>query len=160
MRTAIHRLKFEGRRELATPLGNLLASFVCRTPALGRPERVVPVPLHPARQRARGYNHALLLAQPVARALGVPLLPHGLARVVDTVPQTALHRADRWANVTDAFRAGSEPAALCGRSILLVDDVLTSGATAAACARTLRAADAGAVYVVTVARAQPPGLTL
>jgi len=158
MRTAIHRLKFGGRRELGPILGELLAVFVRQTDSLGHPELVVAVPLHPARLRERGYNHALLLAQPVARMLGVPLMAEGLVRVGATIPQTVLRREQRWANVFNAFRV---PAAsgdvVRGRSVLLVDDVLTSGATAAECARTLLLGGATAVYVVTLARAMPPG---
>ncbi len=157
MRRAIHRLKFEHRRELGPPLGDLLAFFVQQTAALGRPELVVPVPLHPGRQQERGYNHALLLAQPVARALTIPVLADGLLRVSATAPQTTLRREQRWANVFNAFRVSAECAdGVRGRFILLVDDVMTSGATAAECARVLRQSGAARVAVATLARAAPP----
>ena len=157
VRTAIHRLKFEGRRELGPVLGEMLAFFVRQTAALGHPDLIVPVPLHARRQQERGYNHASLLAQPVSRALGAPLLADGLVRIAATAPQTELRREQRWANVFNAFRAnGASADQLPGHAVLLVDDVLTTGATAAECARTLLCAGAASVHVATLARAMPP----
>ncbi len=155
LRSAIHRFKFEGRMELGQILGDLLAGFVRGAPTLVDSDLVVPVPMHHRRQRARGYNHATLLAEPVARALRVPLAERALIRLTATAPQTALRRAERQANVRGAFALPPEGADLVrGRSILLVDDVLTSGATAAECARVLLHAGAAAVRVATLARAE------
>lgn len=157
LRRAIHHLKFEGRREAGPVLGGLLADFVRRTPALRRPDLVVAVPLHPTRLRERGFNHATLLAAPVAEAVGAPLAESVLERIVATRPQTELTRAERRANVRGAFRVPPQTAAgKCGQTVLLVDDVLTSGATVGECARVLRSAGLGAVYVATLARAEPP----
>ncbi len=157
MRTAIHRLKFEGRRELAPILGHHLASFVRGCDVLGCADVVIPVPLHAARQQERGYNHALLLAERVAGELGATLLADGLRREVATAPQSELRRGQRWANVKGAFSIPPESVGeVRGRDILLVDDVMTSGATAAECARTLLGAGAASVYVATLARAMPP----
>ena len=154
LRTALHRLKFDGRRALGPPLGEFLADFVRTTAALGRPEIVVPVPLHPSRERGRGFNHAALLAAPVAEALGVPLDAALLERVIDTAPQQTLTEPQRWGNVRGAFRIRvSATGVVRGRVVLLVDDVMTSGATSAECARTLLAAGATEVRVATVARA-------
>lgn len=153
----MHRLKFEGQRDLGPALGRMLAAFVRVAPALGGADLVVPVPLHAARQRERGFNPALLLAAPVAESLALPLLPTGLERTVPTAPQSALGVRQRWANVAGAFTVPAQDAGrLRGKSVLLVDDVMTSGATAAECARTLRRAGAGRVAVATLARATPP----
>ena len=154
LRAALHRLKFDGRRELGPILGAILADFVRRETAIGHPDLVVPVPLHPTRRRERGFNHAELLAAPVAEALGCPLIPAVLERVASTPPQSTLTCARRRANVRGAFGVRAAAATgIRGRTVLLVDDILTSGATAAECARTLLAAGATEVRVATLARA-------
>jgi ComF family protein len=110
---------------------------------------VVPVPLARARERARGYNQAALLAERIADGLRVPLRPRWLARVRDTPAQSDLTAAERRANVRRAFAASP---AVRGAHVVVVDDVLTTGATVSECARALRAAGAAAVGVLTVAR--------
>lgn len=158
LRAAIHRLKFEGRAELGPALGNLLGGFVCATPSLQAAEVIVPVPLHRLRLRERGYNHAALIARGVAEVLRLPLAAGALLRVAPTLPQTDLGRRERYANVRGAFqvdRAGER--VIRGRAILIIDDVLTSGATAAGCVQALLAAGAVEVRVATLARALPDG---
>lgn len=110
---------------------------------------VVPVPLHRTRLRSRGYNQSLELARPVARALGLPLR-HALGRVRATRPQAGLPAAERRANLRRAF---APRAPVANARIALVDDVMTSGATVAAAAASLRAAGAASVEVWVVARA-------
>lgn len=149
LRTALHALKYRGRRDAAAPLAGRLA-------ALAPPEvvadasAVVPVPLHPARLAARGFNQAELLAAALASRLRLPLLPAALRRVRQETPQVTLDAAARRANVARAFVPGS--ARVHGR-IVLVDDVFSTGATVGACARALREAGARDVAVVTLARA-------
>jgi len=109
------------------------------------------VPLHPSRLRWRGFNQAALLAAPVARRLGCKLDVRSLIRVVATTPQTAKDIQTRRRNVRNAF-AVRRPGRIANRRVLLVDDVMTTGATANECARTLRAAGARSVDVLTLAR--------
>jgi ComF family protein len=111
---------------------------------------LVPVPLSRDRERERGFNQAALLAERLARGLGAPFRVRWLARTRATAPQTELDAAARRANVRGAFVAST---AAAGADVVLVDDVLTTGATASECARALRAAGARAVGVLTVARA-------
>jgi len=115
---------------------------------LSTPDCVVPVPLHAARLRRRGFNPATLLARQVARAAGAPIAHGALARTRDTPSQTGLGRAARRANVRGAFRARR----LDGASVWLVDDVVTTGATLEECARVLRAAGARKVAALCAAR--------
>ncbi len=149
---AIVRMKYESRPDLARPLGDLLwRSIASRAEAL-RDVLVVPVPLHPSRLAERGFNQSSLLARRVAGHLGAPFAPLALARGRDTPKQATLDREARLANVAGAFRT-REPARVCGRAVLLVDDVATTGATLQACAHALRAAGAGAVATAVLARA-------
>ncbi|HXU88398.1 MAG TPA: ComF family protein [Methylomirabilota bacterium] len=147
LREAVSRLKFARKAALARPLGDLvLEQWAARLPAV---DAVVPVPLARARERARGFNQARLVAERIAHGLGVPLQSRWLARARDTAPQTDLDGAARRANVRGAFIASARVAE---RAVALVDDVLTTGATVSECARTLRAAGARSVGVLTVAR--------
>jgi ComF family protein len=114
-------------------------------------EGLVPVPLHPARHAERGFNQAELLAAPCATRWRLPTLARALVRVRPTLPQADLDAEARRANVRDAFEVG-RPGEVRGRRVLLVDDVLTTGATAGAAARALRAAGAAEVGVLTLAR--------
>lgn len=148
VREAIHALKFEGRRALARPLAALVVDQWGGE--LGdRRVVLVPVPLAAGREQARGFNQAGLLAERLAAALGLAVRPRWLTRIRPTVPQSDLGAAERRRNVHGAFAAHRASA---GRHVVVVDDVLTTGATAAACAAALRAAGAARVGVLTVAR--------
>jgi ComF family protein len=148
VRDAIHALKFEGRRALARPLAALVLE---QAGGQGDPAGavLVPVPLGHARERERGFNQAALVAERLAAGLRLPVRPGWLARVRATAPQSDLGAAERRANVRGAFAAAP---AVAGRSVIVVDDVLTTGATAAECTRALRAAGAARVGVLAVAR--------
>ncbi len=119
------------------------------------PDAVVPVPLHPARLRVRGFHPAASLARALARHRGVRFAPDALERVRDTPSQTGLDRAARRRNVAGAFRAAAGGRGRPGRRLWLVDDVVTTGATASEAARVLRRA--GAREVVALAAARTPG---
>lgn len=115
-------------------------------------DAVVPVPLHRDRLRWRGFNQAALLARALARARGLPLLPRALQRARNTAPQVGLGDEARRRNMRGAFRV-RQPAAVSDRSVLLVDDVFTTGTTADECARVLLRAGARRVDVMVLARA-------
>jgi ComF family protein len=150
-RDALHAFKFDGRRSLAAPLGDLLAELGSTLP-LPAVDVIVPVPLHPRRERERGFNQSWLLSRRVAAAWQVAARADVLTRTVATAPQTALGAAARRLNVGGAFRV-RRPELVAGRHVLLVDDIMTTGATVGACAGALREAGAATVGVVTVARA-------
>ena len=147
----VTRLKFSVDLAVGRVLAELLQDAV--RSAADRIDLVVPVPLHLQRLRERGFNQALELARPIARRLGLPLDHAVLARTRATPPQTGLAAAERRRNLRDAFAVRGT---LAGRSIALVDDVVTTTATVRACARALKQAGAGRVEVWAVARAAGP----
>ncbi len=149
LRQLIVLLKYNRIRPLAKPLGGWLATVVQQNPALADVDAIVPVPLYPRRQRARGYNQAELLARELGRWTKRPVQPRALLRIKDTPSQTGLTPAQRIENVRGAFAARSK---LDLGRILLVDDVCTTGATLNACARVLKRAGAQEIKAVTVAR--------
>ncbi|MGH7398868.1 MAG: ComF family protein [Candidatus Rokuibacteriota bacterium] len=150
-REALHALKFRGRRALAAPLGDLLTEAVeGRLPA-GLPELLLPVPLHPTRERERGFNQASLVARRIGRAWNRSVRNDVLVRPRATRSQTELDAPARRGNVRNAFRL-RRPQAIVGRHVVLVDDILTTGATLSECARCLREGGASTVGVLTVAR--------
>jgi ComF family protein len=146
--SAVHRFKYQGWRRLAAPLAQLLAERVVVEGLAS--SMVVAVPLHPDRHRQRGFNQAELLACELRRRLDLREPPGRLARIRATVPQVGNDRLHRWQNVRDAF--AWRGFGLDGRSLMVVDDVATTGATLEACAAALKAAGAGPVIGVTVAR--------
>jgi ComF family protein len=152
VRRALHELKYGGERRLADPLGRAVARRWQRVAAGG--DVLVPVPVHSDRARQRGYDQAALIAEVAARQLSLPMAPI-LERTRATIAQFDLDRSHRATNVQGAFRLrpgarSSRP--LDGRWVVLVDDVITTGATLAACARPLLEGGAIGVSAVTVAR--------
>jgi ComF family protein len=151
VRRALHDLKYAGEQRLAEPLGRAVARRWARAAAGG--DLIVNVPVHDARLRRRGYDQAALVAQVAARELGLPHAPI-LRRTRATTAQFDLGRDDRAGNVRGAFAVvpGGPPRALFGRWVVLVDDVVTTGATLSACARPLLDAGALGVSAIAVAR--------
>jgi ComF family protein len=152
LREAIHAFKYENRPEFAPLLARYLVAVFATPPWTTLPTPitgVVPVPLHAERLAARGYNQAHLLATHFCERVGLPLEPTWLARTRDTPHQVGLNLRDRQANVQGAFAATS---AVAGQSVLLIDDVYTTGSTLAACVAALRGVGAHAVYALTLAQ--------
>jgi len=148
LRELIHLLKYRSVRPLAAPLGQYLLRCLPRDEVF---DVIVPVPLHWTRRWRRGFNQAELLARAVSRSTGIPVR-EALRRVHSTAPQAGLSNSARRRNVVRAFRCTAENR-VRGKNVLLVDDVMTTGSTATACARALKRAGAKRVSVLTVARA-------
>jgi ComF family protein len=144
--------KFGGRLDRAHVLQGLVLHAYRERLADGPPDLIVPVPLHPRRLQRRGFNQSLELSRRLSKATGRPVVPEALVRVRETTPQSSLGgRAERVANIRGAFRA--EPDLASGRSALLVDDILTTGATLEECARALQAAGASEVAILVLLKA-------
>lgn len=149
IRRALHELKYAGEKRLAVPLGEAVARRWSRTSAGG--DLLVHVPVHAERRRKRGYDQAELIARAAASALHIPAAPL-LERTRATTAQFDLDRQDRATNVTGAFAVRAGTPRPSGRWVVLIDDVMTTGATLAACAEALLDAGAIGVSAVTVAR--------
>lgn len=148
LREAIHALKFRARRTLAAPLGALMADCAAADARLQSAQIVVPVPLHRSRLRERGFNQSELLAREVAERMGFPLTADLLIRGQVTLAQSGLSLEDRRRNVRGAFVASGQ---INGSTVLLVDDVISTGSTASECAKALRKVGAARVVVLTAA---------
>jgi ComF family protein len=148
----VQGMKFSGRRNLAGLLAPLLTATFYDTWNREQVDLVVPVPLHSKRKRDRGYNQSELLARSLARQIAVPLEKGALVRTRPTLPQVGLTDAQRLENVRGAFRCAL-PRRVSGKRVLLIDDVMTTGATASSAARALLEGGASRVSVLTVARA-------
>ncbi len=151
LRTVIHELKYRGRKRVARRLAEALLAQPGAEDLLRGSDVLVPVPLHPRRRRERGFNQAEVVAEELARRVGRPCATGALVRRKDTTPQAGLSAAQRRRNVAGAFAVRRQPL-VAGRVVALVDDVLTTGATAQACARALLAAGASEVRLLAVAR--------
>jgi ComF family protein len=153
--TALHNaillLKYEEVTRLGNWFADRLAEVIAQDPEKFRPDVVVPVPLHPARQRERGYNQAELIARPLAKKLGIKQGSYLLMRTKPRPARLVLSRKEHWESVRGAYatRKGLRVDKL---RVLLVDDVMTTGATLDACSRVLKDAGASAVMGLTVAR--------
>lgn len=161
IREAVLRVKFGGQAPLARSLSRYMTDHYHRFYPADAFQSILPVPLHPKRLREREFNQCVLLARPLAARLGVPLDLDGVERVRHTLPQSASTEADRRKNLRGAFCV-RRPERLKGRSILLLDDVYTTGATLEELALSLLSAGARRVSGLTLARSleYPPPVPL
>ena len=151
LKELIHRFKYGQKTLLRRLLADLMASFVREYELdIGQFEAIVPIPLSSTRLRERGYNQAQLLARELAKGFSLPLAQNYLLRTRHTRPQTFLDEKQRWTNIKGAFTI-RKPNALKRKNILLIDDLLTTGATASEAARVLKSAGAGTVGILTLA---------
>jgi competence protein ComFC len=148
---AIHLYKYNRALCLEPFLAGLLARQAQPAISLNQWDLIVPVPLHPVKEREREFNQAERLSRCLSRAIGLPLETRAVYRVLPTRTQTLLTREERLENMRKAFEANTS-SDICGKRIILVDDVFTTGATASACAGALKQGGAAEVCVWTVAR--------
>ena len=148
VRDLVHNLKYNNVRTSAPHLGRLMAAHLAAGSV--RADVLAPVPLHRRRERDRGYNQSALLARAVGEATGIPLEERLLTRTRDTAPQVTMKSPEeRRRNIEDAFECEGE---VSGASVLLIDDVVTTGGTMSACAKPLKSAGAESVWGLSLAR--------
>ena len=149
---AIKRLKFRKRKNLARSLGALLTNYINHHLWKDSLDMIIPVPLHENRLRDRGFNQAELLALSITQSTNIPTVSGLLFRKKNTHPQFDLPKTQRLKNVRGAFEVrGSK--LIKNKNILLIDDIYTTGATAAECTRVLKSAGAASVHILTLSRA-------
>ncbi len=148
----LHRLKYKGAQDLGVHLGYRYGAILTDHKYNMQFDLIVPVPLHKYKLRRRGYNQSDTFASGLAEAMQVPWSDNALLRMQDTATQTQKNRLDRWQNVEQVFQV-NKPEQVKGKRILMVDDVITTGATLEACAMVLLHAGAAEVSVVTIAAA-------
>jgi ComF family protein len=157
-RALVHALKYGDRLDLAPMMGRWISN--AGRELLAETDALVPVPLHWRRQWARRFNQSAMLAAAVAKETGVPIAFGALKRIKATAQQVGLSQTERATNIQGAFKVPEDgKAAVAGRRLVLVDDVLTSGATVEGCARALLRSGAANVDVLVFARVADPGKT-
>ena len=132
----IHQLKYKGNSEAGIFLGQQLGETIKDAPLFQGIDYLIPVPLHPKREKQRGYNQSLMIARGISEVTGIPIGDKYLRRAVNTATQTHKTKEERYQNVKDIFEV-CFPEELKGKHVLLIDDVLTTGATLEACAHQL-----------------------
>lgn len=146
----LHRLKYAHDRDVGLWLGRGMATELMASQRFAGVDTLMPVPLHPRKERQRGYNQSQVIVEGMREAWPLEAAAGGLMRVVRTPSQTRRGRLDRWRNVREAFRL-DDPERLRGRHVLLVDDVITTGATLEGCIKALSAVPDLRISVCTVA---------
>lgn len=149
MQKLMHQVKYRGNRELGIYLGRLMGNSLAECNRFGSIDALVPLPLHPTRQKKRGYNQAALLCQGISEVLNKPVWHHALARTGSTESQTRKTRVERWQNMQGMF-ALSDEHQVQDKHVLLVDDVITTGATLEACGSVLLAAPGTKLSIATL----------
>ena len=146
----IHQFKYKGDTQLGFYLGQLLGRDIKSSPYYNGIDCILPVPLHQMKERHRGFNQSEVVAGGIASSLLLPCTKHLLIRKEYTETQTRKNRFNRWQNVADVFET-PVPDALVNKSVLLVDDVITTGSTLEACAQKLLAIKGVKVWIATLA---------
>lgn len=149
IKEAIYRLKYEGRREYADFFGKDLAKKLGKEMQSWRVDAIIPVPLHKDREKQRGYNQAKLLAKALGRELDIPVKADFIIRKRATLPQKQLNGKERQNNLKNAFKIGQNDVKL--KTVIVVDDIYTTGATMDEVARCLKLAGVGEIYCVSLA---------
>jgi len=146
----IHQLKYKGRREIGIFLGEKYGYSLKNTPPFNTVELILPVPLHKKKRMQRGYNQSEEFASGLGRTMNVPVDPYALYRCKATETQTRKSRFKRWQNVAEMF-AVRDPTVLVGRHLLVVDDVITTGATLEACIQVLSSIPGTRISIAAIA---------
>ena len=132
----LHQLKYKGRKDIGYKLGLMFGNELIKSTHFGEIDAIIPVPLHPRKQRSRGYNQSIEICNGISKSMNRPLISGNLVRQVFTSSQTMKGRYERWENVSGIFRVKNS-LALSGKHLLLVDDIVTTGATMEACRQPL-----------------------
>lgn len=150
--TLLHNLKYKGMKELGEEVGKQFGIDLLQSPEFSSVDVICPVPLHPQKEKKRGYNQSWWIASGIAGQMQKELSDNNLKRVTATETQTRKNRFERWLNVEGIFEL-SDPEAFSGKHILLIDDVVTTGSTLEACASSIISKTNARVSIATLATA-------
>lgn len=148
----IYACKYGGNKDLGVELGRLMGEALSNTNRFGKIDALVPLPLHPKKERKRGFNQSLLLCSGISEVTHLPIIKNAVRRTTPTQSQTRKNREQRWQNMKDRFEL-TNASFIHNKHLLLVDDVITTGATLEACGRALLEADGASLSVLTLAYA-------
>ncbi|MDD4148866.1 MAG: ComF family protein [Bacteroidales bacterium] len=148
----LHGLKYKNKPEIGILLGKELGAAMVSSGNFKDVDYIIPVPLHPNRQKQRGYNQSEMIGEGIAAVTGIPMLTDVLLRSVETVTQTKMTRDDRWKNVSGKFIIKNENL-IQNKHLLLIDDVVTTGSTLEACGETLLNVDGVKLSIAVLAEA-------
>lgn len=148
----IHQLKYKGNQEIGIYLGKLMGDQLLNSGRFKNIDAIIPLPMHPDKQRKRGYNQAEVLAKGISQKINVPLLNDIVVRSKTTTTQTNKQRVERWTNVDGTFIIQKQ-SSIMGKNILLVDDVITTGATLEACSYAILSVEKTTLSIAVLAHA-------
>ena len=148
----VHQLKYKGNTPIGYYLGQLLGNSLLQSKRFDTVDALVPLPLYPDKEKKRGYNQATIICEGIASVMHLPIMTGNIIRQRFTETQTRKNRTERWENVEGSFSV-NDPMALKGLHILLVDDVVTTGATLEACGRVMKTAGCARLSIATLALA-------
>ncbi|HQR00605.1 MAG TPA: phosphoribosyltransferase family protein, partial [Ferruginibacter sp.] len=148
----IHQLKYKGNQDIGKYLGELTGMSLQNSARFQTLDAIIPLPLYPEKERKRGYNQAAVIAEGISSVLNIPVINAVVIRSHATETQTRKHRTERWENVNRSFRI-TDPQQLAGKHVLLVDDVITTGATLEACGEVILETPSSKLSIATLAYA-------
>jgi ComF family protein len=148
----IHQLKYKGNKQIGIYLGELMGGHLLNSNHFKNVNAIIPLPLYPDKERKRGYNQANVICQGIANTMNVPVITNNVLRRRFTETQTRKHRTERWQNVEGSFIV-TDATILKNKNILLVDDVITTGATIEACGQTILECEGVNLFVASLAYA-------
>lgn len=149
----LHELKYKNNQAIGFYLGQLLGYKILQSNYLHNVNCIVPLPLHPKKEHKRGYNQAMLIAEGISKVISKPIINHAVKRSVATATQTKANRLNRWNNMSEAFTL-HHTHTIKDKHVLLVDDVITTGATLEACGKALITAGCSQLSIATIAYTQ------
>ncbi len=152
MQHLIHQLKYKGDTKIGFYLGEIMGKTMQKSNRFSTINALIPLPMYAAKEHKRGYNQATIICNGISAVMNIPVLNSAVIRQHATETQTRKHRTERWENVKDSFKV-SKPAELTGKNILLVDDVVTTGATLEACGNIILNATDAKLSIATLAYA-------
>ena len=152
MQHLIHQLKYKGDTKIGFYLGEIMGKTMLKSNRFSNIDALIPLPMYVDKEHKRGYNQATVICNGISAAMSIPVLNDAVIRQHATETQTRKHRTERWKNVKDSFKV-AKPAELNGKNLLLVDDVVTTGATLEACGHVILSATDAKLSIATLAYA-------